>query len=179
MPYYDGNYICHSIRKKYQMPIIITSARNSDEDQVLSMELGSDDYIVKPFSIQVLLSHITASLRRAYGEYNVRIETECSVKGLHLNERGMKLEYLGQSMDLSKNEYILLKMFFHGAGQVLTREELLEAIWDDREFVDDNTLTVNVTRIKKKLEQLGLPGVIKTKRSIGYLFDTEDLPDGR
>lgn len=172
LPYLDGNYICRMIRKQYQMPIIITSARNAESDQVLSMELGSDDYLVKPFNINVLISHIAACLRRAYGAYNNAVT---DVHGMKLDELGMKLVYHDQSVELSKNEFILVKMFLKAPDQVLTREALLEAIWDDSDFVDDNTLTVNVTRIKKKFEQMGLTNVIRTKRGVGYLYATEGL----
>lgn len=173
LPYMDGNYYCQAIRKKYHMPIIITSARNSDTDQILSMELGSDDYVIKPFNINVLLSRISACLRRTYGAYNDRIQSRAG--GILLDDDGMKLEAGGKSVMLSKNEYRLLKVFIDMADKVVSREMLLDAIWDDKDFVDDNTLTVNVTRIKKKLESLGYENVIQTKRGIGYMFSTEGI----
>lgn len=180
LPYFDGNYYCHAIRKKYNMPIIITSARNSDSDQILSMELGSDDYVIKPFNINVLLSRIEACLRRTYGEYH---NESVAVNGFVLNDSSMQLEYhpacgiysekdLSFSTELSKTEYKLMKAFLASPDRVIKREELLEAIWDDREFVDDNTLTVNITRIKKKLEDMGVSEAIKTKRGVGYIFSS-------
>ena len=190
LPYMDGNYFCRTIRKKYSMPIIVTSARNSDTDQILSIELGCDDYIVKPFSIQLLLSKITASLRRSYGEFNRgqdksntrigRLEsppqsTALRRDVLELNDNGMKLSHNGQEYDLTKTEYKLLRKFMNNPGEVISREELLNEIWDDKDFVDDNTLTVNITRVKKLLEKMGLNNIIKTKRGVGYVFCQEDV----
>lgn len=171
LPYMDGNYFCHAIRKKYTMPIIITSARGSEADQILGMELGSDDYVVKPFSINVLMSKIAACLRRSHGSYR---DNGINVSGAVLNEACMKLEYKDKSVDLSGNEYKLIRKFMDNPDKVLTREELLSEIWDDKNFVDDNTLTVNVTRVKKIFEKLGIENAITTKRGVGYIFMLED-----
>ena len=173
LPYFDGNYYCRMIRKDYHMPIIVTSARDGDTDQILSMELGCDDYVVKPFHINVLISRIAACLRRSYGEYQQKNRTE--VKGMFLEEDAMRLCYQGKRIDLSKNEFRLMRLFLQNPDKVLTREELLESIWDDKEFVDDNTLTVNITRIKNKLMAFSLSRAIETKRGIGYLLNTEEF----
>lgn len=173
LPYFDGNYYCRAIRKKYHMPIIVTSARDGESDQILSMELGSDDYIVKPFHINILMSHITACLRRSYGEYHQRKAEE--VYGMTLEEDTMRLCYKEKKLELSKNECKLIRVFLQAPDKVVTREDLLETIWDDKEFVDDNTLTVNITRIKNKLGELGLNDIIRTKRGTGYIFCTEEL----
>ncbi len=177
LPYMDGNYFCRAIRKKYNMPIIITSARNSDADQILSIELGSDDYVVKPFNIQVLISKIAASLRRSYGEYKQSVDADkmIDIKGITLDDMAMKLMYKGDCYELSKNEFKLLKMFMKYPDEVVSREKLLEEIWDDKCFVDDNTLTVNITRLKKLFETMGITNVIKTKRGLGYIFDSEEI----
>lgn len=177
LPYMDGNYFCRAIRKKYNMPIIITSARNSEADQILSIELGGDDYVVKPFNVQVLMSKICASLRRCYGEYNANASSsrDITVKGIVLDDLGMKLLYKGESYELSKNEYKLLKIFMQNPDEVISRETLLGEIWDDKSFVDDNTLTVNMTRLKKVFENLGLGNSIKTKRGMGYIFCTGEI----
>lgn len=176
LPYYDGNYYCRRIRKLTKSPIIITSARNGELDQVLSMELGADEYITKPFSIQVLLAKINAVIRRVYGEYAVEEkETKLVQKGLTLDENSFKLTYHNQTRELSKNEFRLMKVFLQKPDTVIAREELLDALWDTVSFVDDNTLTVNVTRMKSCLESLGLQEVIKTKRGAGYLFDSSKL----
>lgn len=176
LPYYDGNYYCRMFRKHSNIPIVITSARNSDMDQILSMELGADEYIVKPFNIQVLIAKVNALFRRLYGDY---AENENSKKlvlhGITLDQDGFRISYRSKTEDLSKNEYKLVKRFLQNADKVITREELLEEIWDESSFVDDNTLTVNVTRVKNKLAGLGMEDVIKTKRGAGYIFDTNSL----
>lgn len=176
LPYYDGNYYCRMFRKHSNIPIIITSARNSDMDQILSMELGADEYIVKPFNIQVLMAKVNALIRRLYGDYAENdTNKNITLYGITLDSAGFRLSYKGRSEELSKNEFKLLKKFMQNADKVITREELLEEIWDESSFVDDNTLTVNVTRVKTKLSNMGISDVIKTKRGAGYLFDTSGI----
>ena len=173
LPYFDGNYYCRMFRRKSKVPILITSARNGDMDQILAIELGADDYLVKPFQLTVLLAKVQSLLRRAYGEYsNLKEEEKTEVAGIYLDERSFKVYYGNQTEELSKNEYRLLNLFLLRPDEIIAREELLEELWDESSFVDDNTLTVNVTRLKTKLQQLGLPQLIKTKRGVGYLFDT-------
>ena len=178
LPYYDGNYYCRIFRRQSQIPIIITSARNSDMDQILSMELGADDYVVKPFSIPVLITKINALMRRVYGEYSKTESREEEKKdgyaGLTLEEGSFKIRYKGMERDLSKNEYRLTKVFLNKPEMVLSREELLEALWDQSDFVDDNTLTVNITRLRNKLGELGLENTIKTKRGVGYWLEIKE-----
>lgn len=177
LPYYDGNYYCRIFRKHSNIPIIITSARNSDMDQILSMELGADEYIVKPFNIQVLMAKVNALFRRLYGDYASGSENskEITVQGIVLDNASFKISYGAKTEELSKNEYKLIKKFLQNENVVLSREELLEEIWDESSFVDDNTLTVNVTRVKNKLANLGIEDVIKTKRGAGYLFDASAI----
>jgi DNA-binding response OmpR family regulator len=176
LPYYDGNYYCRIFRKHSNIPIIITSARNSDMDQILGMELGADEYIVKPFNIQVLIAKVNALVRRLYGDYaDGESSRDITLYGIVLDNAGFKVSFHSRSQELSKNEYKLLKKFMQNADKVISREELLEEIWDESSFVDDNTLTVNVTRVKNKLADLGIEDVIKTKRGAGYLFDTKTL----
>ena len=176
LPYFDGNYYCRIFRRKSKIPILITSARNSDMDQIFSMELGADDYLIKPFSLPVLIAKVNALLRRTYGELSSNQETlEKDVCGIYLDEKGFKVTYGGKTEELSKNEYKLLKQFLQKKDEVVSREQLLEELWDESSFVDDNTLTVNVTRLKNKLILLGLEQVIKTKRGAGYIFDTTGI----
>jgi DNA-binding response OmpR family regulator len=176
LPEYDGNYYCRIFRRISNKPIIITSARNSETDQILGMELGADDYVVKPFNIQVLLAKINAVMRRLYGEYKEEEKSEIlHVQGILLDEKSFKISYRQKTEELSKNEFKLLKKFMENNNQVISREELLEEIWDESDFVDDNTLTVNVTRLKNKLGELGICNAIRTKRGLGYIMDTEHL----
>jgi len=176
LPYYDGFYYCRAIRRKSKVPIMFVSATTEDIQQIMAIELGGDDYITKPFSLQLLLSKINAFLRRVYGEYGDGGQSdEVTVKGLTLDERSFKMVYGGQVFELSKNEFKLLKMLMEHVDQVVSREDLLTILWDEDAFVDDNTLTVNVTRVKNRLKEAGLLKVIKNKRGVGYVFESSAL----
>lgn len=179
IPYFDGFYLCRIFRRKSKIPIIISSARNGEMDQVMGIELGADDYITKPFNIELLYIKVKAALRRAYGEYAETgpKKATLSVEGLSLDESSFKIYYKDLSADLSKNEFKLMKKFLENPDIIIPREDLLSELWDDSSFVDDNTLTVNVTRIKAKLLELGIKDVIKTKRGSGYIFDTGSIKD--
>ncbi len=180
LPYYDGNHICRKLRKLSNVPIIITSARDSEGDQIFSMEVGADDYVTKPFAISVLLAKINALLRRSYGEYQkINQPGIPETSGVSLQDNNFTLNYNGQSRELSKNEYRLMKAFLQRPNEIITREELLELLWDNQSFVDDNTLTVNVTRLKGQLAGLGLPDVIKTKRGVGYYYAGVHMGDDK
>jgi DNA-binding response OmpR family regulator len=173
LPHYDGNFYCRMFRKTSAVPIVMISARTSDMDQIYSMELGADEYIVKPFSIPVLLAKINAILRRSSGNLVEGTNQQViSLKSLSLDENSFKVKNATGQLELSKTEYKLLRCFLLKPDCVITREDLLEEIWDLNTFVDDNTLTVNVTRIKHKLSELGYQDLIKTKRGLGYIFDT-------
>jgi len=174
LPYYDGFYFCRAIRKISKAPIIITSARNTDTEQVMGIELGADDYIVKPFSLQILLAKIKACLRRTYGEYIDEKSTRININGLIIDENKFMVSFNDKETELSKNEFRLLKKLLENINIVVKREELLEVLWDDSAFVDDNTLTVNVTRVKNKLKEIGIENTVKTKRGVGYVFKWED-----
>lgn len=172
LPKFDGFYFLKLIRKKYNTPVIILSARSEEGEQIRGMELGADDYICKPFSVGILLAKINAVLRRLE-EYK-EISLDISFGDFSLIDSSMKLKYKDEVIELTKNEYRLLKIFLNNIGKVITREELLEALWDDTSFVDDNTLTVNMTRVKKKLSDIGLDNIIVTKRGVGYVFNGID-----
>lgn len=174
LPEFDGFYFLKVIRKKYNIPIIITSAISEVGEQIRGMELGADDYITKPFPIGILIAKIKAIMRRKneYNEENELIVNLNENEKIILENNSMKLLYKGKKLELAKNEHKILKLLIEKVGQVVTREELLETLWDETTFVDDNTLTVNVSRLKKKLESIGLKNIISTKRSIGYVFNT-------
>lgn len=172
LPKFDGFYFLKLIRKIYNTPVIILSARSEEGEQIRGMELGADDYICKPFSVGILLAKINAVLRRLE-EYK-EISLDISFGDFSLIDSSMKLKYKDEVIELTKNEYRLLKIFLNNIGKVITREELLEALWDDTSFVDDNTLTVNMTRVKKKLSDIGLDNIIVTKRGVGYVFNGID-----
>jgi DNA-binding response OmpR family regulator len=166
LPKFDGFYYLKVIRKNLNTPVIIVSSRSQEAEQIRGIDLGADDYITKPFSIGILLAKINAVLRRT----NV-IETRIiEVKNVKLICEGMELQVQDKKISLSKNEYKLLKIFLINYKKVVSREALLEELWDDDEFVDDNTLTVNITRLKKMLKENKIELVIETKRGIGYVL---------
>lgn len=172
LPKFDGFYFLSLIRKTYKTPVIIVSARSDEGEQIRGMELGADDYVTKPFVIGILLAKINALLRRTnvYKEKEEELISK-NKSGLSLIHGSMKLKYKEEIIELTKNEYRILNILLSNIGKVVTREDILEALWDDMVFVDDNTLTVNMTRVKKKLNDLGIENVIITKRGVGYVFN--------
>ncbi len=174
LPYFDGFYFCRIFRRKSKVPIIILSARSEDASQIMGIEMGADDYITKPFNTNVFITKINAIIRGCYGEY-VAANDSFSIGDLLLDENSFKALWKGSAIELSKNEFKLLKKLMENCDKVLSREQLLEELWDDSAFVDDNTLTVNVTRVKNKLCEAGIADAIKTKRGVGYLFDSQAL----
>ncbi|AZV58551.1 response regulator transcription factor [Clostridium sp. AWRP] len=172
LPYYDGFQLCKTFRRVSKIPVIIISSRCSDEEQIRGIELGADDYIVKPFNFDFLLVKIQAGIRRVYGEYANESNILESDGGIKLNKDTFKILYNQIELELSKNEFKLLNMLIKNENKIVSREELLEELWDDSFFVDDNTLTVNITRIRNKLKKLGVSEVISTKRGVGYIFHT-------
>lgn len=173
LPKFDGFYYLKLIRNKSKTPVIILSARSDEGEQIRGMELGADDYITKPFVVGILLAKINALLRRV-NEYIDEGKLTDDKKDLYLIHESMKLRYKEDIIELTKNEYRILNILLTKEGQIVTREEILEALWDDAVFVDDNTLTVNMTRVKKKLSDLGIKNAIITKRGVGYVFNGRD-----
>ncbi|OZU87773.1 DNA-binding response regulator [Virgibacillus indicus] len=174
LPRYDGFYWCRQIRSISNCPIIFISARDSGMDQVMAIENGGDDYITKPFNFDVVQAKIKGIMRRIYGEYAVSKQADfLEINGFYLHLTAMEAEFEGKSISLTKNEFILLKAFTDRLNQVLSRTYLLEMLWDDEQFVDDNTLSVNITRLRKKLKDIGIHNSIQTVRGAGYkIIDT-------
>ncbi|GGB57791.1 response regulator [Virgibacillus dakarensis] len=169
LPRYDGFYWCRQIRSISNCPIIFVSARDSGMDQVMAIENGGDDYITKPFNFDVVQAKIKGIIRRIYGEYAVAKQAELlEIDGLHLHLTAMEIEYHEQTAQLTKNEFVLLKAFMDQLHHVLSRVFLLEMLWDDEQFVDDNTLSVNITRLRRKLADIGIQDSIQTVRGAGY-----------
>ncbi|MFO7246260.1 MAG: response regulator transcription factor [Bacillota bacterium] len=181
LPRYDGYYWCRQIRTVSKVPIIFISARGDDVDQVRALESGGDDYITKPFSLELAVAKVNSSIRRAYGEYALAADAArpapAVVGDLVLDPAANRVSRGGASIELAPREFQLLWTLARRAGRIVTREELLEALWDDVDFVDDNTLTVNVARLRRRLEELGLGAAIETKRGQGYLFNPAAGPD--
>lgn len=165
LPKYDGFYYLKLIRRHSQTPVIILSARSDEAEQIRGIEAGAYDYITKPFSIGVLIAKINALLSREHS-----VDGDFHFGAFTLSKHSMALSCGDKSLELSKNEYRILSLLLAHTGQYVAREEILEALWDDASFVDDNTLTVNMSRVKKKLHDFGLPNAILTKRGIGYAF---------
>lgn len=176
LPRFDGYYWCRQIRTVSKAPVIFISARADDFDQVRALENGGDDYITKPFNLELVLAKVRSGLRRAYGEYAAQNGTDVlSVGDLVLNPATNRVGYRDAEVELSPREFRLLMTLARRAGDIVARDELLEALWDDIDFVDDNTLTVNVARVRRRLEELRSPASIETKRGQGYRL----APDGR
>ena len=169
LPSYDGFYWCRQIRKVSTCPVIFISARTGEMDQVMALENGGDDFITKPFSPEIVLAKIRSQLRRAYGEYSsLQKERVIEQSGLILYPERLELRFREKTVQLTKNEANLLEMMMERYPRVAGREDLLEKIWDDQTFVDENTLNVNMTRVRKKLSELGLTNCIETVRGVGY-----------
>lgn len=174
LPYFDGYYWCRQIRMKSNVPIIFISARAGEMDQVMAIENGGDDYITKPIHLDLFIAKMKGVLRRVYGDYSAPTglaaspENELHVHGLRLNLSRNELIYHTCRTQISKNEQLLAECFLQHYGKTVSRDQLLGTLWDHAQFVDDNTLTVNVARLRKKLEELGLPNAIATVRGLGY-----------
>ncbi|MSR91034.1 response regulator transcription factor [Inconstantimicrobium porci] len=166
LPKFDGFYFLKLIRKKLNVPVIIVSARSEEGEQIRGMDLGADDYITKPFSMGILLAKINAVLRRTEKSTG----TISEVNDIKLVYSNMELNDGDRVISLTKNEFNILKIFFENYRRVITREQLINELWDEDEFVDDNTLTVNITRVKKLIKNNNLNLNIETKRGIGYVL---------
>ena len=167
LPNTDGEYICKEIRKQSNMPIIIVTSRDNELDELLSINNGADHYITKPFNIQILLAKIGSLLRRTnMQEVNDKID----VKDFILNTSNNTIEKDGKIIELTKNEYKILKYLVQNRGKIVSREDIMECLWESESFIDDNTLTVNVTRLRNKLEELELKELLETKRGQGYIL---------
>ncbi|WP_128896694.1 response regulator transcription factor [Longirhabdus pacifica] len=176
LPHYDGFYWCRQLRSITNNPIMYISARSSEMDQVMAVEYGGDDYITKPFHFEVVMAKIKSLLRRSFGQYATSTTSDTlSYRGLILSDGRNECQWNERKVSLTQNEKRLLKAFIQHQGDVISREALLEVLWDEIDFVDDNTLTVNVTRVRKKLQDLGIEHAIETVRGHGYrLVNWED-----
>ena len=167
LPYYNGFYWCAEIRKLFKIPIIFISSADDNMNIVMAMNLGGDDFIAKPFDLTVLTAKVGAIIRRSYsyaGQVNV-IESN----GVLLNLMDGTCVYDGKKAEFSKNEFQILALLMENAGSVVSRDTIMIHLWDSENFIDDNTLTVNITRIRKKLKDIGLDDFVKTKKGIGYM----------
>lgn len=172
LPYYNGYYWCSEIRKYSKVPILFISSHTGNMDLVMAINMGGDDFITKPFDLSVVTAKIQALLRRTYS-YQDNIDV-IQHRGVVLNLSEAVFSYHGEKIGLTKNEFRILKILFEKTGKIVSREELMKQLWDEECFIDDNTLTVNVARLRKKLSEAGLYDFIVTKKGLGYLI----LEDG-
>ncbi|WP_419727054.1 response regulator [Terrisporobacter petrolearius] len=169
LPKFDGFYWCAKIRQKSNVPIIFISARDSGMDQIRALESGADDYITKPFYYDVVIAKIKSYIRRAYGEYSPKLDERIvELDGLKFYPERLELKYKSIDLVITKKEGILLECLMKKYPKVVSRDYLLEKIWDDIEFVEENTLNVNVSRIRKRLYDLGIEDGVQTVRGVGY-----------
>lgn len=171
LPCYDGYHWCREIRRVSEVPIIFLSSASDNLNLIMAVNMGGDDFIAKPFDWNVLLAKIQALLRRTYdfGSQAALLEH----RGAVLNPSDAVLTYQGMRMELTKNEYRILQALLEQKGKVVSRETLMERLWATDSFVDENTLTVNVNRLRKKLDKAGLHDFIRTKVGMGYLIEQE------
>lgn len=167
LPFDDGFKICTEIRSFSTVPIIFVTSRNTNVDELMSITLGGDDFITKPYNTQILLARINSLLKRVYP--NERSIDVIEYNGVRLNILSSKIEYDGKEIELTKNELKILHYLLINKGKIISRVDIMEYLWDSSLFVNDNTLTVNITRIRNKFEDIGVKDFIKTKRGQGYI----------
>ena len=167
LPEIDGEYVCKEIRKVSSIPIIIITSRDSEIDELLSINYGADHYVTKPFNIQILLAKISSLLRRTSFGNNIE---KIDAKDFILNISKSLIEKDGKEIELTKNEFKILKYLVQKRDKIVSREEIMDYLWESESFIDDNTLTVNITRLRNKLEELSLDKLLQTKRGQGYML---------
>ena len=169
LPFYNGYHWCGEIRKVSKAPIVFLSSAADNMNIVLAMNQGADDFIAKPFDLNVLTAKVAALLRRSYDFAGATALLQH--KGAILDTASGRLSYEGQSAELTKNEFRILQLLLEQKGRVVPRSAIMERLWATDSFIDDNTLTVNVARLRKTLEDLGLPDFITTKKNLGYMVE--------
>ena len=172
LPGADGEYICKEIRKKSNMPIIIITSKDNELDELLSINNGADHYVTKPFNIHILLAKINSLLRRT-NMFNENINV-IDTGDFILNINKSTIEKDGKIIELTKNEFRILKFLIENRNKIVSREDIMLCLWDCDDFIGDSTLTVNMTRLRNKLDELGLKELIETKRSQGYILRKGD-----
>ncbi|HEY8349186.1 MAG TPA: response regulator transcription factor [Clostridiales bacterium] len=171
LPFCNGYHWCKEIRKLSRTPIMFISSASDNMNIVMAVNMGGDDYIQKPFDLEVLRAKIEALLRRtyAYNEQSAWLEH----KGVLFNTLDGTITYQGKKVELTKNEFKIMQLLFENIGKTISREAIMKRLWDDDCFIDDNTLTVNMNRLRKKLEEASIRDFIRTKKGLGYLIESE------
>ncbi len=169
LPFYNGYHWCQEIRKISKAPVLFLSSSCENINIIMAINMGGDDFISKPFNMDMLAAKVQALLRRSYTfQMNEVIQEH---NGAILNISDGTLIYNGEKIELTRNEFRMLQLFFSNKGKILSREALMKHLWESDCFIDDNTLTVNIARLRKKLEEAGLPHFISTKKGIGYILE--------
>lgn len=169
LPVFDGFYICREVRKTSEVPIIVVTSRDSDMDELMSMNLGADDFITKPYNTQILLARINSVLKRVSQNSEGNQEV-LSYNDLKLNLSNGTISSMDKTLEITKNELRILYYLIKNQGNIVSREDLMDYLWKSNLFVDDNTLSVNVTRLRRKLEEIGIKDAIETRRGLGYIM---------
>lgn len=169
LPFFNGYHWCEEIRKISKVPIIFISSTNDNMNIVMAMSLGADDFIAKPFDTSVLIAKIQAMLRRTY-DFNVQSGLS-EYKGVILNTNDLTITYHDKKLQLTKNDFKIIQILMENRGKVVSREDIMVHLWESDAFIDDNTLTVNMTRLRRKLEDIGVADFISTKKGIGYIIE--------
>lgn len=172
LPVYDGYYICRAVREKSDVPIIVVTSRDSEMDELMSMNLGADDFISKPYNTQILVARISSLLKRTK---HVKEDWQMTHKGLLINLSNSTACHGKEQIELSKNEVKILSVLVKHKEKIVSRDNLMEELWQSNEFVDDNTLTVNINRLRKKLDSIGLADYIVTKKGRGILYELQGI----
>lgn len=173
LPAFDGFHWCREIRMKSNVPILFLSSRDHPMDMVMAMQMGADDFVQKPFHMEVLIAKVQAMLRRTYNYQEMVQSNQEFWCGAEINYDRALVQINNQQVELTKNELFILKELVKAKGQIVSRDELMRKLWDDERFVNDNTLTVNVNRLRQRLEDIGLVDVIVTKKGLGYMAVSE------
>ncbi len=168
LPFYNGFHWCQMIRRESAVPIVFLSSASDNMNIVMAMNMGGDDFIAKPFDMDVLIAKIQAILRRTYDMSKETRDPE--YRGLTLKADDQTAVYENQTVELTRNEFKIMSILMSQPGKIISRDEMMQKLWQTNEFVDDNTLTVNVTRLRRKLEQIGLSDFIITRKGVGYMI---------
>ncbi|GFP74842.1 response regulator transcription factor [Clostridium fungisolvens] len=169
LPVFDGFHWCNQIRNISKVPVLFLSSRNTNMDIVMAVNMGGDDYITKPFSMEVLIAKINAVLRRTYSYSDASIDV-INYNGVLLSLKDNTLLYENKSTELTKNEFKILYVLMKNHERIVSREKIMQELWEDESFIDDNTLTVNINRLRRKLNEIGLGEYIKTVKNQGYMI---------
>lgn len=169
LPVFDGFYWCQQIRSVSKIPILFLSSRNQNMDVIMAINMGGDDFVQKPFDLGVLIAKVNALLRRNYTYQDENLQQ--IHRDLIFNLSNSSVQYGANTTELSRNEFIIMQLMMRSIGKIVSRDDLMQALWNDEQFIDDNTLTVNVNRLRRKISQLGLEDYIVTRKGMGYIIE--------